>query len=121
MRWRVVVSAALLLGTLGTGLWCRAEVATHCRRVEQLAIRVQDDLENITALDQALGLCEARLPFLSSLLNHEVLEQVGTCLARAKGCLSAGDRAGCLEQLDAVLYLLDDIREYDDINWKNLL
>ncbi len=121
MRWRVVVAAALLLGTLGTGLWCRAEVAAHCRRVEELTTRVQQDPENAAALDQALNLWEARLPFLSSLLNHEVLEQVGTCLARARGCLSAGDRAGCLEQLDAALYLLDDIREYDDINWKNLL
>lgn len=121
MRWRVIVAAALLLGTLGVGLWCRAEVADHCRRIEGLAARVQADAGDRAALEEALTLWEERLPFFSSLLNHEVLEQVGTCLTRANGCLSAGDRAGCMEQLDAALYLLDDIREYDDINWKNLL
>lgn len=121
MLWRVVVAAALLLGTLGTGLWCRAEVAAHCQQVEQLAMQVRSDPQMDHALEQALILWEERLPFLSSLLNHEVLEQVGAYLSRARGCLSAGDVAGCMEQLDAAFYLLDDIREYDDINWKNLL
>ena len=35
--------------------------------------------------------------------------------------LDQKDMAGFMEQLDAALYLLDDIREYDDISWKNLL
>lgn len=121
MRWRMVAAAALLLGTLCAGLWCREAVADHCRRVEGLVARVQADAGDRAALEEALALWERRLPFLSSLLNHEVLEQVGACLSRARGCLIQGDEAGCMEQLEAALYLLDDIREYDDINWKNLL
>ena len=42
-------------------------------------------------------------------------------LSRASGCLRAKDRSGCLEQLRAVLYLLDDIGEYDHISLKTLL
>ena len=121
MRWRVIVAAGLLLGTLFAGLWCRSQVTDHCHRIESLAARVRDDPGDRAALEEAIILWDRRLPFLSSLLNHEVLEQVGTALARAESCLLAGDRAGCMEQLDAALYLLDDIREYDDINWKNLL
>lgn len=121
MRWRVTVAAGLLLATLAGGLWCRTEVAGHCRKIEALVQQVQDAPDDRTPLLTAQALWEERLPFLSSLLNHEVLEQIGTCLARAEGCLLAGDRAGFMEQLDAALYLLDDIREYDDISWKNLL
>ena len=121
MRWRVIVAAALLLGTLGAGLWCRTLVSDHCQRVEALIARVQSDTGDETTLDEALTLWEENIPLLSSLLNHEVLEQVGTCLSRAQGCLSEGDIAGCKEQLAAAMYLLDDIREYDDTSWKNLL
>lgn len=121
MRWRVTVASLLLLGIVGTGLWCRGAVADHCRRIETLAARVQADPGDQAALDEALELWKDRIPFLSTLLNHELLEQVGVGLSRAQSCLSSGDRAGCLEQLQAVLYLLDDIREYDDMNWKNLL
>lgn len=121
MRCRVIVASLLLLGIMGTGLWCRGEVADHCRKIEALAARVQADPGDQEALEEALDLWEERIPFLSTLLNHELLEQVGVGLARAEGCLLASDRSGCLEQLQAVLYLLDDIREYDDMNWKNLL
>lgn len=121
MRWRVWVAAALLLGTLGAGLWCRSLVADHCREIEGLVTRAQSDPQDEAALEEALNLWEERLPLLSSMLNHEVLEQVGTCMSRAKARLSAGDFAGYKEQLAAVMYLLDGIREYDDMNWKNLL
>ncbi len=119
MRWRVWVATGLLLVIVGGGLAARQVVAEHCRGVEQLARLAREG--QAEPLTRAIALWEEWLPLLSSLLNHEQLEQVGACLSRAQGCLEAGDKAGCREQLDAALYLLDDIREYDRVNWKNLL
>ncbi len=119
MRWRIWMAAALLAAIVGGGLAARQTVSTHCRRVEDLL--VQAGAGESAPLEQAIGLWEQGLPLLSSLLNHEVLEQVGSSLSRARGCLQAGDTAGCREQLDAALYLLDDIRQYDALSWKNLL
>ncbi len=119
MRWRMWVAALLLLIIVGGGLAARQKVAAHCRLAEELIGQAAAGEQ--AALEQAVLLWEQGLPLLSSLLNHEVLEQVGACLARAGGCLQAGDSAGCREQLAAALYLLDDIRAYDDLTWKNLL
>ncbi len=119
MGWRVWVSAGLLAAVLGGGSFCREVVADHCRQVEDL-LQLAGTGE-MAPLEQAITLWEGKLPLLSSLLNHEVLEEVGSCLSRAEGCLESGDLAGCRVQLDAALYLLDDIREYDTISWKNLL
>ncbi len=119
MGWRVWVAAALLLAILGGGLVCRTLVADHCRQVEDLLRQAREG--RMEPLEQALELWERRLPFLSSLLNHEVLEEVGACLARARGRLESGDRAGCREEIEGALYLLDDVREYDRVSGKNLL
>ena len=121
MGWRVVVAVVLLLGTLAAGQVCRLAVVERCRRVEELAVQVQADPNDRAPLEEALTWWETGLPFLSSLINHAILEQVGLALTRANSYLLAGDEAGCLEQLAVAMYLLDDIREYDDISWKNLL
>ena len=126
MRWRALTAAVLLAGILLGGLWCRAQVEEHCKTIEHMLAGLSAALEQGTlpdsgTLDRALLLWEERLPFLSSLLDHEQLEQVGVGLSRASGCLRAKDRSGCLEQLRAVLYLLDDIGEYDHISLKTLL
>ncbi len=118
MGLRVAAAAALLAAVLGGGLFFRGEVRAHCRQVEGLILQGTEDP---AALERATDLWEAGLPTLSSLLNHEPLEEVGLALARAKGALQAGDSALAESLLAAALYLLDDIREYDDISWKNLI
>ena len=121
MGWRVAVAVVLLLGTLAAGQVCRLAVDEYCSAIETLVAQVRNNPDDRAPLEEALGRWEARLPFLSSLINHAILEQVGLALTRANSCLLAGDEAGCLEQLAVAMYLLDDIREYDDISWKNLL
>ena len=60
MRWRVTVAAGLLLATLAGGLWCRTEVAGHCRKIEALVQQVQDAPDDRTPLLTAQTLWEER-------------------------------------------------------------
>lgn len=119
MRWRVLTALLLIGSIVAGGLFCRSIVAQTCRQVESL-LRQPNDQLNQEALEQALQLWEDALPILSTLLHHQRLEEVGQGLARSLGALRAGDIGGCTAQMDGVLYELDDIREYDHINWKTL-
>ena len=120
MRWRVTIAAALILAVLLGGTVCRAEVQRRCGLVETLLLRAAAELRP-ELLEEADRLWERGLPLLSCLLPHDRLERVGEGLARAEGFLKAGDRPAFSAQIAALLYLLDDIREYDYINFQTLL
>ena len=118
MRWRVVVSAVLILSLMAGGLLCRAAVERHCCTVEEL---LQASLSgNWGQLARAQSLWEEHLGLLSVLIDHEKLEAVGECIARAEGLFSAGEISSAADQIRTVLYLLSAVREYDHINLKNL-
>ena len=87
MGWRVAVAVVLLLGTLAAGQVCRLAVDEYCSAMETLVAQVRNDPDDRAPLEEALGRWEARLPFLSSLINHAILEQVGLALTRANNCL----------------------------------
>ena len=72
-------------------------------------------------LEEAARLWEQRLPLLSCVLTHDRLERVGEGIARAESLLRLGDAGDFAAQIDALLYLLDDIREYDHIRLQSLL
>ena len=119
MRWRVL-TALILIGFVVTGgLFCRSKVTQTCRQVEQL-LQQQRNQPDQEALTQALALWDEALPLLSTLMHHQRLEEVGHGLSCGLGALRAGDTGSCIMQIDGVLYLLDDIREYDHIHWKTL-
>ena len=120
MRWRVTIAAALILAVLLGGTVCRAEVQRRCSLMEKLLLQAAAELQP-ELLEEADRLWEQGLPLLSCLLPHDRLERVGEGLARAEGFLKAGDRPAFSAQIVALLYLLDDIREYDYINFQTLL
>lgn len=125
MQWRVLMALGLIGLILFGGLFCRENVADRCDQVADLLRQVQSQLEGDDSpspeiLEQAMALWEKNLPVLSALLSHDRLENVGRDLSRGLGYLHVGDRPGCLAQIDAALYLLDDIREYDHVDWKTL-
>ena len=120
MRWRVTIAAALILAVLLGGTVCRTKVQQQCGLVETLLLQAETELRP-ELLEEADRLWERGLPLLSCLLPHDRLERVGEGLARAEGFLKAGDRPSFFAQIEALLYLLDDIREYDYINFQTLL
>ena len=120
MRWRVTIAAALILAVLLGGTVCRAEVQRRCSLMEKLLLQAAAELRP-ELLEEADRLWGRGLPLLSCLLPHDRLERVGEGLARAEGFLKAGDRSSFFAQIEALLYLLDDIREYDYINFQTLL
>lgn len=125
MQWRVLTALVLIGLIVAGGLVCRQQVAVCCDKVEVLLRQAEVQLEDdpalsAEALEQAMLLWEEDLPLLSALLNHGRLENVGRDLSRGLGYVETGDPSGCLAQIGAALYLLDDIREYDHIDWKTL-
>ena len=121
MRWRVLTALTIIGLIVAGGLICRSRVAQTCRQAEALLqAQRQSAAPDREALEQALALWEDSLPLLSSLLHHQRLEEVGQGLSRCLGALGANDTGTCLAQIDAVLYALDDIREYDHILWKTV-
>lgn len=118
MRWRVMVSAALILSLLVGGVLCRTVVEGHCRTVEALLqAALSGDREQ---LERARSLWEKRIGLLSTLIDHEKLEAVGEILARAEILSDEGQASAAADQIRTVLYLLGTVREYDYINIKNL-
>lgn len=116
MRWRVL-TAVLIIGMIVTGgLYCRSRIGEICGQMEDLLRQPPDR----AALDDALQLWEDSLPLLSTLLHHQRLDEVGQNLTRSAGALQAGDFGQCAAQIDSILYMLEDIREYDHIHWKTL-
>ncbi len=120
MQWRVLTAVALILALLAGGMICRGAVADSCGAVEAM-LRQAKASPAPESLERARALWESRLPLLSCVLTHDRLERVGEGLARAAGCLQAGDAAAFAAQIESLLYLLDDIREYDHINAQTLL
>lgn len=120
MKWRVLTAVALILALLVGGVTVRRVVSDTCREVERLLQRTEIDLQP-GPLEEAQDLWERRLPLLSCVVMHDHLERVGEGLARADGYLQAGEQAGFRAQIKGLLYLLDDIREYDHINVQTLL
>ena len=114
MRWRVLTAVLLIVALLAGGIAFRWVVNDTCRRVENL-------LRQSGPLEEAQALWERRLPLLSCVITHDRLERVGEGLARANGYLQTGEQAGFRVQIEGLLYLLDDIREYDHINVQTLL
>ena len=114
MRWRVLTAVVLLCIIVAGGFVCRRQVIRCCDDVLTL---LQNETEHPTQrqLELALIRWERSLPLLSSLLHQERLEQVGQHLSAGLGYLRGGDEAGCLAQIGTAIYLLRDIREYDDI------
>lgn len=120
MRWRVTIAAALILAVLLGGTVCRTKVQQQCGLVETLLLQAAAELRP-ELLEEADRLWERGLPLLSCLLPHDRLERVGEGIARANGYLQTGEQAGFRVQIEGLLYLLDDIREYDYINFQTLL
>ena len=120
MKGRVLIAAALILALLSGGAVCRGHVERCCGEVERLLALAEADGQP-TALKEAMAVWESNLPLLSCVLNHDRLERVGEGLARADGFLEAGDRSAFSAQIGALRYLLEDIREYDDIRLQTLL
>ena len=119
MRWRVLTALLIIGAILAGGAVCRIAVARTCDQVSDLLLQ-QKGRADEEMLESALRLWDESLPVLSILLHHQQLEAVGLSMARGLGALRAGDIAGCMAQIDASLYILSDIREYDDIQWKTL-
>ena len=119
MRWRILTATILLCATLAGGFICRRQVIQSCDDVLAL-LQSADSTPSQTQLEEALAHWENALPLLSSLLHQDRLERVGQSLSCALGYLQGGDEAGCLAQLGTAVYLLRDIREYDDILWQIL-
>ena len=119
MRWRVLVAIVLLCAILTSGMLCRRQVIHCCDDVIAL-LQSTDGAPARQQLEDALERWEKALPLLSSLLHQDRLERVGQSLSCALGFLQGGDEAGCLAQTATAVYLLRDIREYDDILWQIL-
>ena len=113
MRWRVLTAVVLLCAIVAGGVLCRRQVIRCCDDVLTL---LQSETEHPTQqqLELALARWERSLPLLSSLLHQDRLEQVGQRLSAGLGFLHEGDEAGCSAQISTAIYLLRDIREYDD-------
>lgn len=120
MRSRLVAAVLLPVLLLSAGFCCRRAVDARCRRMEALVQTALTASFPAAPLSRAGALWEESLPLLSTLLHHQPLEQVGSGLARARGYLAADDRAGFLAELHRLLYLLEDIRTYDDLTLQNL-
>lgn len=124
MRWRVVTAALLLAGLLAGGLFCRGLVEDCCDRAARLLETACAQLEAgqtpVWLVEESLEHWEKHLPLLSSLMHHEALEAVGQGLSRAAGYVYLEDFPAGLAQLREVLYLLDDIRNFDRPVWKTL-
>lgn len=119
MRWRVLTAVFIISSILLGGIACRSKVEKTCQEMEELLIR-QAEQPELAVLDKALSLWEEQLPLLSTLLHHQRLDEVGQSLARSTGALQAGDVGQCMAQIHSVLYMLEDIREYDHINFKTM-
>ena len=117
MRWRVLIAFGIIAGILAAGLNFRIHVTNCCNEIEALLLQSEPSLQQ---LEQALNLWEKEVPLLSALLHHDLMERVGQELSRGLGLLKSGDLPGCKGQIDIILYLLDDIRDYDDISFKTL-
>ena len=119
MRWRVL-TALLIIGLILTGgIYCRSRIEQTCEQMDELLLQ-QKELPDPDVLNEALLLWEEQLPLLSTLLHHQRLDEVGQSLARSTGALQAGDFGQYIAQIDSILYMLSDIREYDHINLKTL-
>lgn len=119
MRWRVLMALFILFAILAGGLFLEGRVNQICRQVETLLMLHRETADG-RLLEQALLQWEQAQPLLSSLLHQQRLEDVGQGLAQGLGALQAGDQGSCMMKIEGVLYLLDDIREYDHILWKTL-
>ena len=120
MRWRVLIAAVLIVALLVGGGVCRQKVGACCGEVAGLVEQARAELRP-EPLEEAARIWEWRLPLLSCVLTHDRLERVGEGLARAESLLRLGDEGAFAAQIDALLYLLDDIREYDHIRLQTLL
>lgn len=120
MRWRVLTAVVLLCAILTGGLMCRRQVIRYCDDVLALLQPADGGIPHRQQLEQALESWEQALPQLSSLLHQDRLERVGQSLSAGLGALRSGDEGGCLAQIGTAIYLLRDIREYDDILWQTL-
>lgn len=120
MKWRVLTAVVLILALLVGGVMFRRAVSDTCRQVGTILQQAGADMQPGT-MEAARELWEGRLPLLSCVVAHDRLERVGEGLARANGYLQAGARGAFRGQIEGVLYLLEDIREYDDITVQTLL
>ena len=120
MRWRILTAAVLIFILLAGGWFLQRTVAHACGEIESMLRQAKSDLRP-EGVEAARVQWESKLPLLSCVVAHDRLERVGEGLARAEGYLRAGERADFAAQIEAVLYLLDDIREYDHINLQTLL
>jgi len=119
MRWRVLMALTIIGLILAGGLYCQDRVTNICIQMEQLLLQARAQRAP-EPLKQACTLWESNIPLLSTLLHHQRLDEVGQNLSRSMGALTSADIGQCIAQIDSILYMLADIREYDHINWKTL-
>ena len=120
MRWRVMIAAVLIVALLAGGVVCRRKVGICCGEVAALVEQAQIELRP-EPLQEAARLWKQRLPLLSCVLTHDRLERVGEGIARAESLLRLGNAGDFAAQVNALLYQLEDIREYDYIRLQTLL
>lgn len=126
MQWRVILAAVILALLLTGGLLSLTQTETVCREVSQplkaLSEQLRSQQRTDTALlEQAVERWERALPYLSSVISHERLDEISGAMFRAQGFLAAGDGGEALAELQDALWQLALLRQYDRPTVRSLL
>lgn len=126
MQWRVILAAVLLALLLFGGILSLHQTENICKQVSQplkalsAQLQARETGEN-ELLSQATDAWEKALPYLSSLISHDRLDEISGALFRAEGFLEAGDGGEALAELQDALWKLELLQSYDRPTVRSLL
>lgn len=126
MQWRVILAAVLLVLLLFGGILSLHQTESICNQVSQplrrLSAQLQTQKKGENALlSQAMDVWEKALPYLSSVISHDRLDEISGALLRAEGFLAAGDGGETLAELQDALWKLELLQKYDRPTVRSLL
>lgn len=126
MRWRVATAFFLILLIIGAGILLSQRVTQLCDQVLQHLITIRQSVEtrgtdDSDALQQAQLLWEQHLPFISSIIIHDRVDDISNDFAHARAFLEMESYDEYLASIHELILSMNLLKEYDRPSIRSIL